>query len=69
MSQDAEKSQVPVVGMEPGPQDLTANRLPQGSRSVYITIPSTYSSGLDSYTNRLPDISILIPETEAAYPH
>ena len=43
MSQDAEKSQQPEVGIEHGPQDLKANTLPrhcksrllpQGSRSV-----------------------------------
>ena len=45
MSQGAEKSQLPEVGIEPGPQDLKANTLPrrcksrllpQGSRSVFI---------------------------------
>ena len=46
MSQGAEKSQPPKVGIEPGPQDLKANTLPrrcksrllpQGSRSVLYT--------------------------------
>ena len=46
MSQGAEKSQLPEVGIEPGPQDLKANTLPrrcksrllpQGSRSVLYT--------------------------------
>ena len=46
MSQGAEKSQPPEVGIEPGPQDLQANTLPrrcksrllpQGSRSVLHT--------------------------------
>ena len=46
MSQGAEKSQPPEVGIEPGPQDLKANTLPrrcksrllpQGSRSVLYT--------------------------------
>ena len=50
MSQGAEKSQPPEVGIEPGPQDLQANTLPrhcksrllpQGSRSVVLyTYPS-----------------------------
>ena len=48
MSQDAEKFQLPEVGIEPGPQDLKANTLPrrcksrllpQGSRSVLYTYP------------------------------
>ena len=48
MSQGAEKSQPPEVGIEPGPQDLKANTLPrrcksrllpQGSRSVLYTYP------------------------------
>ena len=48
MSQGAEKSQPPEVGIEPGPQDLepiTLTRrcisglLPQGSRSVFYTYP------------------------------
>ena len=52
MSQGAEKSQPPEMGIEPGPQDLKANTLPrrcksrllpQGSRSVlYLPIPTTY---------------------------
>ena len=46
MSQDAEKSQLPKVGIEPGLQDLKENTLPrrcksqllpQGSRSVLYT--------------------------------
>ena len=57
MSQGAEKSQPPEVGMEPGPQDLKANTLPrrcksrllpQGSRSVlYLPIPTTYFPALN----------------------
>ena len=53
MSQGAEKSQSPEVGIEPEPQDLKANTqprrcksrlLPQGSRCVlYMPIPSTYA--------------------------
>ena len=39
MSLGAEKSQPPEVGIEPGPQDLKANTLPQGSRSVLYTYP------------------------------
>ena len=48
MSQGAEKSQPPEVGIEPGLQDLKANTLPrpcksrlllQGSRSVLYTYP------------------------------
>ena len=48
MSEGAEKSQPPEVGIEPGPQDLKANTLPrhcksqllpQGSRSVLYTYP------------------------------
>ena len=48
MSQGAEKSNPPEVGIEPGPQDLKANTLPrrcksrllpQGSRSVLYTYP------------------------------
>ena len=48
MSQGAEKSQLPEVGIEPGLQDLKANTLsdlcksrflPQGSRSVFNTYP------------------------------
>ena len=48
MSQGAEKSQLPEVGIEPGLQDLKANTLPrrckswllpQGSRSVFYTYP------------------------------
>ena len=51
MSQDAEKSKQPVVGLEPGPQELKVNALlhrckcwvlPQGSRSaLYIPFPNT----------------------------
>ena len=56
MSQGAEKSQPPEVGIEPGPQDLKANTLPrrcksrllpQGSRSVLDTYPY-YISNVDS---------------------
>ena len=48
MSQGAEKSQPPEVGIEPGPQDLQASTLPrrcksgllpQGCRSVFYTYP------------------------------
>ena len=48
MSQGAEKSQLPEVGIERGPQDLKANTLPrrcksrllpQGTRSVLYTYP------------------------------
>ena len=48
LSQGAEKSHMPEVGIEPGPQDLKANTLPrhcksrllpQGSRSVLYTYP------------------------------
>ena len=48
LSQGAEKSKPPEVGVEPGPQDLKANTLPrrcksrllpQGSRSVLYTYP------------------------------
>ena len=57
MSQGAEKSHMPEVGIEPGPQDLKANTqprrcksrlLPQGSRSVlYLPIPTTYFPALN----------------------
>ena len=59
MSQCAEKSQPPEVGIEPGPQDLHANTQPrrcksrhllQGSRSVLYTYPY-YISGHHSAGN------------------
>ena len=63
MSQGAEKSQPPEVGIEPGPQDLKANTqprrcksrfLPQGSRSeLYLPIPTTY----------FPALNIFVPES------
>ena len=59
LSQGAEKSQPPEVGIEPGPQDLKVNTLPsrcksqlllQGSRSVlYIPIPTTYFPALNRF--------------------
>ena len=54
MSQGAEKSQLPEVGIEPGPQDLQENTLPrrcksrllqQGSKSVFIYLdPVTFKT-------------------------
>ena len=56
VSQGAEKSQPPEVGIEPGPQDLKANTLPRRCKSrlyrkavevCYIPIPTTYFPALN----------------------
>ena len=59
------KSHMPVVGIEPGPQDLKANTLPrrcesrflpQGSRSVlYLPIPTTCA--LQPFSQNLKNIN------------
>ena len=70
MLQGAEKSQLPEVGIEPGPQDLKENAqprrcksrlLPQGSRSVlftytYCILKFLVESNTDvAYTNGVHD--------------
>ena len=48
MSQGAEKSHMPEVGIEPGPQDLKANTLPRRCKSRLL--PQGSRSALYTYT-------------------